>query len=216
MNFFINLQKILFLTTFMIWTVNYFSKQFKRFPKGILTTLMERLQDKKPSLHRYINIHVYITYVWLCVAALMPVILIGIELPEDSWFRLATVTVCQSVMILTIPLLLNVPLLRRWFCWTDALSEKQKTAWGKRKIKKLIRIGRQQRCSNKLLPYVQSWLILSALLFCGHQFIILVFGGISVFLIGQVVPYVLISTLILIVLFLIMSTRPANSLQNRS
>ena len=59
-----------------------------------------------------------------------------------------------AVMILAIPMLLRWPTFRRWYGWTDALSERQRQALAQRNLRRYYQTAFDDGYVSRVMPYV--------------------------------------------------------------
>ncbi len=57
-------------------------------------------------------------------------------------------------MILFTPLLLRWPTFRRWYGWTDALSERQRQALAQRNLRRYYQSALDDGYVSRVMPYV--------------------------------------------------------------
>lgn len=71
-----------------------------------------------------------------------------------------------AVMILAAPKLLNSTILRRWYGWTDALSQRQLQALAQRNLSLYYRTALDDGYMSRLIPYLKriTWSVVSLLL----------------------------------------------------
>ena len=77
---------------------------------------------------------------------------------------LAQGIVLVTTMIAVVPLLLKWPSFRRWFCWTDALSERQRQALAHRDLQRYYRSAFEDGYVSRMLPYLKRIMGLIAVL----------------------------------------------------
>ena len=59
-----------------------------------------------------------------------------------------------AVMILFTPLLLRLPIFRRWYGWTDALSERQRQALAQRNLRRYYQTAFDDGYVSRVMPYL--------------------------------------------------------------
>lgn len=66
-----------------------------------------------------------------------------------------------AAMILFTPLLLRWPTFRRWYGWTDALSERQRQALAQRDLRRYCQTAFDDGYASRVLPYVRriAWTV---------------------------------------------------------
>ena len=77
---------------------------------------------------------------------------------------LAEGIVLVTAMIAVVPLLLKWPRFRQWFCWTDALSERQRQALDHRDLRRYYQSAFEDGYVSRTLPYLKRIMGLIAVL----------------------------------------------------
>ena len=101
-----------------------------------------------------LTIHQYTAVCWLIAAT-------GVFAPAmehakrpDAGAVIAWGVAIVAVMILFTPLLLRWPTFRRWYGWTDALSERQRLALAQRNLHRYYQIAFDDGYVSRVMPYV--------------------------------------------------------------
>ena len=101
-----------------------------------------------------LTIHQQTALLWLIVAP-------GVFAPEmenakrsDAGAVMAWGVAIVAVMILFTPLLLRWPTFRRWYGWTDALSERQHQALAQRNLRRYYQTAFDDGYVSRVMPYL--------------------------------------------------------------
>ncbi len=100
------------------------------------------------------SLHHHIALFWMIGAPTVfaPVIENGKR--PDTGAIVAWGVAIVAVMILCTPLLLRWPLFRRWYGWTDALSERQRLALAQSNLRRYYQTAFDDGYVSRVMPYV--------------------------------------------------------------
>lgn len=101
-----------------------------------------------------LSLHQYIALFWMIGAPGVFAPVIENAKRPDAGSVLAWGVAIVAAMILVIPLLLRWPTLRRWYGWTDALSERQRQALAQRNLRCYYQTAFDDGYVPRVMPYV--------------------------------------------------------------
>ncbi len=105
-------------------------------------------------LRTKLNIHQQIAFWWLWCSPVIFLPLLREAKAPDAGMVLAQGIALVTVMIAAVPPLVQLPLLKRWFCWTDALSDRQYQALEQRNLRCYYQAAIDDGYANRVLPYL--------------------------------------------------------------
>ena len=101
-----------------------------------------------------LSFHQYITLFWMIGAPGIFAPVIENAKRPDAGAVMAWGVAIVAVMILFTPLLLRWPPYRRWYGWTDALSERQRQALAQRNLRRYYQTAFDDGYVSRVMPYV--------------------------------------------------------------
>ncbi len=101
-----------------------------------------------------LSIHQHIALSWLIGAPVVFAPVIENAKRPDAGAVMAWGVAIVAVMILFTPLLLHWPTFRRWYGWTDALSERQRQALAQRNLHRYYQTALDDGYVSRVMPYV--------------------------------------------------------------
>ena len=101
-----------------------------------------------------LSLHQHITLSWLIGAPVVFAPVIENAKRPDAGAVVAWGVTIVAVMILFTPLLLRWPPFRRWYGWTDALSERQRQALTQRDLRRYYQTALDDGYVSRVMPYV--------------------------------------------------------------
>ncbi len=111
-----------------------------------------------------LSIHQRAAIAWLFASSTAFAPLLQVAKRPDTGVMLAQGIVLVTAMIAVVPLLLKWPSFRRWFCWTDALSEQQRQALAQRDLRRYYQSAFEDGYVSRTLPYLKRIMGLIAVL----------------------------------------------------
>lgn len=110
-----------------------------------------------------LDFHQRLALCWLCVAPVTLHPLLKTSTLPGAASVLVWGVVVVTVMILTVPMLIRIPVLRRWYGWTDALSERQRQALAQRDLRRYYSISFEDGYRFRVMPYLWRlvWTVLA-------------------------------------------------------
>jgi hypothetical protein len=100
-----------------------------------------------------LTIHQRAAIAWLFVSSTAFAPLLQTAKHPDAGAMFAQGIVLVTAMIAVVPLLLKWSRFRQWFCWTDALSERQRQALYHRDLRRYYQIAFEDGYFSRTLPY---------------------------------------------------------------
>lgn len=101
-----------------------------------------------------LSLHQHIALFWMIGAPGIFAPVIENAKRPDAGAVMAWGVAIVAVMILFTPLLLRWPTLRRWYGWTDALSERQRQALAQRNLRCYYQTAFDDGYVTRVMPYV--------------------------------------------------------------
>ena len=101
-----------------------------------------------------LSLHQHIALFWLIGAPVVFAPVIENAKRPDTGTVVAWGVTIVAVMILFTPLLLRWPPFRRWYGWTDALSERQRQALTQRDLRRYYQTAFDDGYVSRVMPYV--------------------------------------------------------------
>jgi hypothetical protein len=101
-----------------------------------------------------LSLHQHIALSWLIGAPVVFAPVIEIAKRPDAGAVMAWGVTIVAVMILFTPLLLRWPTFRRWYGWTDALSERQRQALAQRDLRRYYHTAFDDGYVSRVMPYM--------------------------------------------------------------
>lgn len=111
-----------------------------------------------------LSIHQRAAFAWLFASSTAFAPLLQVAKRPDTGAMLAQGIVLVTAMIALVPLLLKWTNFRRWFCWTDALSERQRQALAQRNLRRYYQSAFEDGYAPRTLPYLIRIMILIAVM----------------------------------------------------
>lgn len=103
----------------------------------------------------HLSIHQRAALIWLLASPMVFAPTLQIAKRPDAGLFLAQGIALVTIMIAIVPILLKWPRFRRWFCWTDALSENQRQAIAQRDLRRYYQCAFDERYLASVLPYIK-------------------------------------------------------------
>ena len=119
-----------------------------------------------------ISIHQQLALCWAVGAPWTFALVLQQSTKPDAGAILAWGVVIVAVMILAAPILLRWPLFRRWYGWTDAMSDRQRHAIEERAFRRYYQVAFDDGYIGRLKQYV--WRILAT---TGALVVVMNFAG---------------------------------------
>ncbi|TKD44884.1 transposase [Azotobacter chroococcum] len=101
------------------------------------------------------SIHQRAAFTWLLASSIAFAPVLQIAKRPDAGMFLAQGIALVTLMIAVVPMLLKWPQFRRWFCWTDALSDRQRQAIAQRDLRRYYQCAYDERYLTSVLPYIK-------------------------------------------------------------
>ena len=101
-----------------------------------------------------LSLHQHIALFWLIGAPGVFVPVMANAKRPDAGAVMAWGVAIVAAMILLTPLLLRWPAFRRWYGWTDALSERQRQALAQRNLRRYYQTAFDDGYVSRVIPYV--------------------------------------------------------------
>jgi len=101
-----------------------------------------------------LNVHQHLALSWAVTAPWVFAPVLESAKRPDAGAVMAWGVAIVAVIILVTPLLLRLPALRRWYRWTDALSEQQRQALAQRNLRRYYQTAFNDGYVSRVMPYV--------------------------------------------------------------
>ena len=100
-----------------------------------------------------LTIHQKVALSWLVITPVTFASVVASATRADAGVFMAWGVAMVAVMVLTMPTLLRWPVFRRWYAWTDALSERQRLALSQRNLSRYYQTGFEDGYLARVIPY---------------------------------------------------------------
>ncbi|MCE1175751.1 MAG: hypothetical protein LWW76_01345 [Burkholderiales bacterium] len=104
-------------------------------------------------LTQKLNIHAKIALVFLSSGLLTLGTLYTPQISDYSRHQFLVFICAQAIIIVVAPFLLKIQLFRRWYGWTDAMSDEQKLVISKGAILDYYKISYENKYITRVFPY---------------------------------------------------------------
>jgi hypothetical protein len=101
----------------------------------------------KPSIHQLAALW------WVMAGAVFLLPLATISTKADAWHLILCDIAAVTAIIALVPVALKWRAFRRWFCWTDAFSDRERRLIAARDASAYYREAYAQRYAQRVLPY---------------------------------------------------------------
>lgn len=119
-----------------------------------------------------INLHKFIAIWWLIGAPIILAPIVPASTLPDINHRILAVILSVFALIMLAPASTKFNVIKRWFCWTDALNDKQREALFSGRLKEYRMNYNDEFYFARVKPYVFRFISLSFVVICCHDGII--------------------------------------------